>query len=189
MKEETLHIKNMVCPRCITAVEKAFIDLKIPFEKIVLGQVSLQNGITSEQLEQLDKVLTEQGFELLTSNNAKLVSEIKTVIIEQIHHNTEPLQVNFSDYLSQKIGYDYQHLSRLFSSVVGMTINRFIVVQKIEKVKELLFYGELTTAEIADRLNYNSVAYLSSVFRKETGMTLTEFRSLKNPNLKGIDKL
>lgn len=189
MKEETLHIRNMVCPRCITAVENILNGLKIPFGKVTLGQVFLENEITNEQLEGLDLALNEQGFELLTSSNAKLVSEIKTVIIEQIHHSQEPLKVNFSEYLSQMLGYDYQYLSRLFSSVAGITINRFIVLQKIEKVKELLFYEELSTEKIADRLNYNSVAYLSSVFKKETGMTLTEFRSLKNPNLKGIDKL
>lgn len=186
---EVVNIKSMVCPRCISAVETTLRTLNIPFEKVILGQAILKQNLTSVQEKQLGERLQEQGFELLSSTTAKLISELKTIIIEQIHHSNEPLAINFSDFIQEQMGYDYSYLSRLFSSVEGITINRFIVVQKIEKVKELLFYDELTTAQIADRLNYNSVAYLSSIFKKETGMTLTEFKELHEPRRKGIDKV
>ncbi|WP_107040173.1 AraC family transcriptional regulator [Brumimicrobium mesophilum] len=185
--KETLHIKNMVCPRCITAVENAFQELDISAEKVELGQAYLSEELNNTQHEELSIKLTSLGFELLASNKSQLISEIKTTIIQQIHHNPEPLTVNFSDFLSKELNYDYPYLSRLFSSVEGITINRFIVIQKIEKVKELLFNGEIPTKEIADVLNYNSVAYLSGVFKKETGMTLTQFKELRGSNRKGID--
>jgi AraC-like DNA-binding protein len=186
---EILHIKNMVCPRCITAVENVLKELKISTDKIELGQVHLKVELSEKLRDELSKKLTELGFELLSSNNSQLISEIKTAIIQQIHHNSEPLMVNFSDFLSEQLNYDYPYLSRLFSAVEGMTINRFIVIQKIEKVKELLFYDELTATVIAHQLNYNSVAYLSGVFKKETGMTLSQFKELRDPNRKGIDDL
>lgn len=186
---ETLHIKNMVCPRCITAVDNVLKELKISTEKIELGQVHLSKELDETVRKELSDKLTTLGFELLSSSNSQLISEIKTAIIQQIHHNSEPLTVNFSDFLSEQLNYDYPYLSRLFSAVEGMTINRFIVIQKIEKVKELLFYDELTATAIAHQLNYNSVAYLSGVFKKETGMTLTQFKELRGPNRKGISDL
>lgn len=184
---ETIYIKNMVCPRCITAVENLMQDMKISTKKIELGQVEINQGLSDTLREELSEKLNNLGFELLSSSKSQLISEIKTVIIQQIHHSTDPLTVNFSDYLSQELNYDYPYLSRLFSSVEGITINRFIVKQKIEKVKELLFYDEISTSEIAHQLNYNSVAYLSGVFKKETGMTLTQFKELRGSNRKGID--
>ena len=185
----TLHIKNMVCPRCITAVDNVLKELNISAEKIELGQVHLQKELSDKLRDELSEKLTELGFELLSSGNSQLISEIKTAIIQQIHHNSEPLTVNFSDFLSEQLNYDYPYMSRLFSAVEGMTINRFIVVQKIEKVKELLFYDELTATEIAHQLNYNSVAYLSGVFKKETGMTLTQFKELRGSNRRSISDL
>lgn len=184
-----IHIKNMVCPRCIKAVEDTLNALEIPHKDINLGQVELKDFLSKPKWEILDAKLTELGFELLSDASSKLITEVKAAIIQQIHHNEEPLTVNFSDYLSEILGYDYQYLSRLFSSVEGMTINRYVVVQKIEKVKELLTYDELSTAEIADLLNYNSVAYLSTVFKKETGMTISQFKELQHPSRKGIDKI
>ncbi|PKR80205.1 AraC family transcriptional regulator [Brumimicrobium salinarum] len=184
---KTLHIKNMVCPRCITAVENTLKEMQIQTEKVQLGQVFLKEDLTDKVRDELSQKLNELGFELLSSTTAQLISEIKTAIIQQIHHTSEPLSINFSDFLSTELNYDYTYLSRLFSEVEGITINRFIIIQKIEKVKELLFYGEMTTAEIAHQLNYNSVAYLSGVFKKETGMTLSQFKELRDPDRKGID--
>ncbi|RFC54069.1 AraC family transcriptional regulator [Brumimicrobium aurantiacum] len=183
---KTLHIKNMVCPRCIAAVEKVMLQLEIPVEKVELGQVYLKHVLNDDQLKQLMTALQTLGFELLSSKNAQLISEIKTLIIEQIHHKKEPLTQNFSAFLSEELGYDYSYLSRLFSNMEKITINRFIVVQKIEKVKELLSYGQLSSAEIAHQLNYNSVAYLSGIFKKETGMTLTEYKESNDLKRKGI---
>lgn len=184
-----LYIKNMVCPRCIIAVENVLDEMQIPIQKVELGNVHLMQELSEEQTKQFAEKIEALGFELLLSNSAQLISEIKTEIIKQIHHNTEPLTVNFSDFLSDKLGYDYPYLSRLFSSVEGVTINRYIVTQKIEKVKELLFYEELSTAEIAHQLNYSNVAYLSSVFKKETGITLSQFKALHNPKRKPISDL
>lgn len=184
-----LHIKNMVCPRCITAVENVLEEMQIDAEKIELGQVYLKKDIDSQLREKLSKNLNKLGFELLSSAKSQLISEIKTLLIQQIHHTSEPLTMNFSDFLSEKLDYDYPYLSRLFSEVEGITINRFITIQKIEKVKELLFYGEMSTAEIADLLNYNSVAYLSKIFKKETGMTMSKFKELRHPNRKSISDL
>ncbi len=184
---EKLHIKNMVCPRCIAAVDRVLQELSIPVKKVELGQVELLHPINNVQREKLNDKLIPLGFELLSTQKAQLISEIKTLIIQQIHHNDTVLKTNYSNYLSEQLHHDYQYLSRLFSSNEGITINRFIVIQKIEKVKELLYYDELTTAEIADKLDYNSVAYLSNVFKKETGMTLTEFKNLKAPNHRSID--
>lgn len=179
----------MVCPRCITAVENVLVELKISPTKIELGQVHLEEALNEVLRDELSNKLEGLGFELLSTNNAQLISEIKTAIIQQIHHNSEPLTVNFSDFLSKKLNYDYPYLSRLFSGVEGMTINRFIVIQKIEKVKELLFYDELSAEAIAHQLNYNSAAYLSNVFKKETGMTLSEFRALRDPKRKSISEI
>lgn len=179
----------MVCPRCITAVEKILQELSISNNKVELGTILLSKLPTKEEIEKLSAKLIEDGFELLSSNKAQIISKIKISIIEQIHHNKEPLEINFSDYLSESLGYDYQYLSRLFSEVEGITISRFIVVQKIEKVKELLFYDQITTEEIAFQLNYNSVAYLSSTFKKETGMTISQFKALRNPKRKSITDL
>jgi len=186
---KTLHIKNMVCPRCITAVDNVLKEMNISSEKIELGQVFLKEEVSESIRKELDKKLHNLGFELLSSTTSQLISEIKTAIIQQIHHSSEPLTVNFSDFLSERLNYDYSYLSRLFSGVEGITINRFIVIQKIEKVKELLFYDEMTATEIAHQLNYNSVSYLSNVFKKETGMTLSQFKELKDPKRKGISDL
>lgn len=186
---ETLHIKNMVCPRCIAAVENAFQEMKIPTKKVELGQVHLQEVLSEVSRNKISKKLSALEFELLSSSKSQLISEIKTTIIQQIHHNSEPLTVNFSDFLSEELNYDYPYLSRLFPAVEGITINRFIVIQKIERVKELLFYDELSATEIAHQLNYNSVAYLSGVFKKETGMTLSQFKGLRDPDRKSISDL
>lgn len=176
----------MVCPRCIAAVENVLEEMKIPSKKVELGNVHLVRELDEFETTQFAEKMEALGFELLTSSTSQLISEIKTEIIQQIHHNPEPLTINFSDFLAEKLGYDYSYLSRLFSSVEGITINRFVLIQKVEKVKELLFYNELSTSEIAYQLNYNSVAYLSSVFKKETGMTLSQFKELHQPNRKSI---
>ena len=186
--KETLYIKNMVCPRCITALKNLLKSMKISVEKVELGQVQIKEKLNEIKRKELRNELTQLGFELLSSNKSQLTSEIKTMVIQQIHHNAEPLAINFSDFLSKKLNYDYTYLSRLFSAVEGMTIHKFIVIQKIEKVKELLFYDEMTATAIAHQLNYNSVAYLSGVFKKETGITLSKFKELRDPNRRGISE-
>ncbi|UII24023.1 helix-turn-helix domain-containing protein [Fulvivirga ligni] len=183
----TLYIKNMVCPRCIVAVENVLQDMQLQVQKIQLGQVDLEKEITESDKEKLKVKLEQVGFELLEPGKSSLISQIKSLIINQIHHNKVALQENFSTYLSEQLHHEYSHLSRLFSSVEGITIEKFIARQKIEKVKEYLFYDELSLSEIAFKMNYSSVAYLSTQFKKETGMTPTAFKQMHKPGHKSLD--
>lgn len=190
MKSESrIHIKNMVCPRCISAVEGVLNHLGIAYRSIKLGEVDLMKPLSAEENKSLAQNLNLLGFELLESERSKTISQIKTLIIHLIHHNKEKLQVNLSTYLSDKLHQDYSNLSRLFSSVEGITIEKFVVSQKIERVKELLFYNEYNLSEIAFEMDYSSVAHLSAQFKKETGMTPTRFKANKSVKRASIDSL
>lgn len=188
MSENILNIKNMVCPRCIMAVERVFDELQIPVKSVRLGEVVTDEPVTGKQKEELDQKLQPLGFEVLESGKSALISKIKSLIIQQIHYPEEPLKVNFSTYLAEKLHHDYSYLSRLFSSIESVTIEKFITHQKIEKVKELLFYDELTLSEISYKLDYSSVAHLSAQFKKETGMTPTAFKKQNRPDHSLLDK-
>ena len=179
----------MVCPRCIDAVTDVLNQSGIEFTSIQLGEVSLKNELEKNQKENLQQELLAKGFELLEDNKSKLISKTKSIIVSTIHHSDKELNVNFSTVLSEGLNHDYSYLSRLFSSVEGITIEKFILSQKVEKVKELLFYDELTLSEIAFQMNYSSVAHLSSQFKKETGMTPTEFKKQRKPQHRSLDTL
>ncbi len=179
----------MVCPRCIDSVKEIFTSLNIDIDSLLLGEVKTRNEVTQSQRRQLEAILLSKGFVLLENQKAKIINQIKTLLIEQIHYGEESLNINFSTFLINKLNYDYSSLSRLFSSVEGMTIERFILRQKIEKVKELIFYKELTLSEIAYKMNYSSVAHLSAQFKKETGLRPSEFKKMDNPNRKSLDQL
>ncbi len=179
----------MVCPRCIEAIKNALDEEGIAWSKVELGQVSLNQELTEAERFSFDQRIRKQGFELLESQSARLISSIKTTIISRIHKGLENMDRNFSEYLSGELHYDYSHLSKLFSSVEGITIEKYITLQKIERVKELLFYDELTLSEIAYQLNYSSVAHLSGQFKKETGMTATEFKNREKPGLRPLDSI
>lgn len=184
-----IHIKNMVCPRCIDTVRDIFNSLKIDVTAIQLGEVIVSSEIDKSRKEVLQHQLSERGFELLEDNKSKLIGKIKSIIVDTIHYSKEPINSNFSTLLSDQLHHDYSYLSRLFSSVEGITIEKFILSQKIEKVKELLFYDELTLSEIAFQMNYSSTAHLSSQFKKETGMTPTEFKKQRKPGHRFLDSL
>jgi AraC-like DNA-binding protein len=188
-QNELLHIKNMVCPRCIMAVRDELNELEIQFQDVQLGQVILSDPIDKQKLKSLSNQLNALGFELLEPGKSVLISKIKTVIIEQIHQEQEPLSINFSSLISDELNHEYTYLSRLFSSVEGITIEKFIVLQKIEKVKEYLIYNQMTLSEIANEMNYSSVSHLSSQFKKETGMTPTKFKGQSSHHRKPLDKL
>lgn len=179
----------MVCPRCIDTVKKVFSDQNIDISAIQLGEVTTMAGIDEEQNKLLKKSLLSNGFELLEDHNSRLIGQIKTTIIDQVHHDSDTLLINFSTLLAEKLNHDYTYLSKLFSSVEGTTIERYIVKQKIEKVKELLFYDQLTLSEIAFQMNYSSTAHLSAQFKKETGMTASEFKKLRKPGHQSLDSL
>jgi AraC-like DNA-binding protein len=177
---KTYNIKNMVCPRCIEAVSQVLEQLELPLTSIELGEVTLEAALTQEQKEQLAVMLKDRGFELLKGKKTRQISQIKSIIIKQIHHLETPLEVNFSTLISNNLHQEYSSLSKLFSSVEGITIEKFILKQKIEKVKELLFYDEMALSQIAYQLGYSSVAHLSAQFKKETGMSPSHFKQLKS---------
>lgn len=181
-------IKNMVCPRCISALEGLVHQLGLEQESIKLGDLRLKGSLSPEKREELKEGLEQLGFELLDDKKSALVNRIKSLIIESVHHQEGGPQANFSDQIAAALHHDYTVLSRLFSSVEGITIERFIALQRIEKIKELLIYDQLSLAEIADQLGLSSAAYVSNFFKKETGMTPGQFRK-EQPSRKALDQI
>ena len=179
----------MVCPRCIDTVRVIFADLKIETTHIELGEVTTTSSISDQQKQLLKDQLKHKGFQLLEDKTSKLIAQIKSIVIDQIHYNTEAQTVNFSTLLSENLHQDYTSLSKLFSSVEGITIEKYILKQKIEKVKELIVYDELNLSEIAHQLNYSSVAHLSTQFKRETGMTPSAFKKLEKRDRNALDSI
>lgn len=184
-----LRIKNMVCHRCIEAVKSLLQEHHIPFSSIQLGTVTLDSEISTSSKNQLAGDLSGLGFELLEEPKSILISKIKAIIIKEIHQAEGERKVNFSQLISSGLQHDYSYLSRLFSSVEGITIEKYISKQKIEKVKELLSYEELNLSEIAYQLDYSSSSYLSSQFKKETGMTPSEFKNSRKNSRVSLDSI
>ena len=184
-----LYIKNMVCNRCIMTVEKDLEEVNIPFSVMRLGEVELEETINLEQKRKLSRLLEEQGFELLEDKNAALIERIKTLIIKMVHYSDSQPKTKYSVYISDQIHHDYSYLSSLFSSVTGVTIEKFIIAQKTERIKELLYYDELSISQISYQLGYSSVAHLSNQFKKVTGMNPTEFKTLRNHPRKSLDSI
>jgi AraC family transcriptional regulator len=187
----TLYIKNMVCNRCITAVQQVFEKLGVHTTKISLGEVTIQaEPLSVGQLKTLDDALLALGFERIDDRKGRLIEAIKNKVIQMIHHNDQlDLKFNWSDVLADHLHYEYNYLSNLFSSVEGITLEQYIIRQKIEKVKELLFYDELNLSEIASRLGYSSVAHLSAQFKKVTGLSPSELKKSRDleQNRKPLD--
>ncbi len=175
----------MVCNRCIEAVEKELSDLNIDFENVELGRVEIES-ITDDQKNKLSDRLINRGFELLEDKTSKTIERIKTLIIQSIH-NDNAMSSKYSDYLEKEIGKEYSSISSLFSSVEGITIERFIILQKIERIKELITYDQLSLSEISYKLGYSSVQHLSNQFKKNTGMTPSEFKKQHANLRKPID--
>tara|TARA_R110002020_G_scaffold52026_6_gene146747 strand:- start:2010 stop:2573 length:564 start_codon:yes stop_codon:yes gene_type:complete len=184
-----IYVKNMVCPRCITSVSETLKKLHIPYSTVELGKISLDAHLSQTQYKQLVDSLISQGFELLEDGKSTLISQIKSTLIDQIQHSNGEMTENYSRFISEKLKHEYTYLSKLFSQVEGITIEKFITKVKIERVKELIIYNEKSLSEIADLLNYSSVAYLSSQFKKETGMTLSTFRKQGKDSRIGLDKI
>nr|WP_315197256.1 AraC family transcriptional regulator [uncultured Flavobacterium sp.] len=184
-----LYIKNMVCNRCIMAVRNELEKLGYQPLNITLGEVILSNEINDKEKEILSQNLKTLGFEIIDDKKSQIVGQIKSSIIEIVHHQNSDLKSNLSDYLSNKLHHDYTYLSNLFSEIEGTTIEKYFIAQKIEKVKELLVYDELSLSEIAVKMNYSSVAYLSNQFKKVTGLTPTYFKNIKEDKRKPLDKL
>jgi AraC-like DNA-binding protein len=174
-----LFIKNMVCARCIRTVSRLLDASGIAFQNVQLGEAALSASPDPAQLAALRQSLESEGFELLDDRNSQLVAQIKKLIINEIHYtaNKKPEAMNFSDFLARETGHEYSQLSKLFSSVEGVTIEKYIIAQKIERVKELLVYNELSFGEIAFQTGYTSTQHLSNQFRQVTGITPTQFKA------------
>lgn len=188
-----LFIKNMVCARCILVVENELTKLGLHPVKVELGHAGLKEEILDGEMRALVSAkLHELGFDLLDDSKTKMIEAVKGVVIQKIHHSENlDLKVNWSEIISGELHHDYGYLSKLFSSVEGITLEQYIIRQKVEKAKELLFYDELNLSEIAYRLGYSSVQHLSSQFKRVTGQTPSEFKTLRNEGTsrKPIDSL
>ncbi len=179
----------MVSNRCKLAVRDELKKLGLHFIVVDLGEVEIMENITFEKREMLKIGLLESGLELMDDKKAILIERIKNIIIEMIHHSEEEIKVNFSDYLSEKLNHNYTYLANLFSEVQGTTIEQFIISHKIERIKELMIYGELNITEIAWKMNYSSVAHLSSQFKKVTGLSPSHFNKLKDKRRNSIEDI
>jgi AraC-like DNA-binding protein len=179
----------MVSNRCKLAVKDALRKLKLHFIMVELGEVDIMESITEEQRFQLKLELFNSGLELMDDKRAMLIEKIKNVIIEMVHYSEETIKINFSDFLSEKLDHDYTYLANLFSEVQGTTIEQFIIVHKIERIKELIIYGELNITEIAWKMNYSSVAHLSNQFKKVTGLSPSHFKQMKDKRRNPIEEI
>ncbi len=184
-----LYIKYMVSLRCKMMVKEELIKLGLHYVLIDLGVLEILEDVTAEQREQLRVNLLRSGLELLDDKKAILIDKIKSVIIEMIHYADELPDVNYSEYISQKLDYDYTYLANVFSEVKGITIQQFIITHKIEKVKELLLYDELNLTEISYKLHYSSVAHLSNQFKKVTGLSPTFYKRLKQKRKANLENI
>jgi AraC-like DNA-binding protein len=171
------------------AVRRELDNLQLEYKNVQLGEVELTENLTGEKLEQLEKKLGDIGFELLDDKKSRIVEKIKNTIITLIHGNNDELNLKLSALLEEKLQMDYHYLTTLFSSVEGVTIEKYTISQRIERVKELLMYDEQTLSEIADQLGYSSVQHLSQQFKKITGLTPSDFRNLNENKRKPLDKV
>ena len=184
-----LYIKYMVSIRCKMVVKEELKKLGLHYVIVDLGEIEVLENLSATQREQLKVALRKSGLELMDDPKAILIQKIKNVIVEMVHYTEEPLRINFSVFLAEKLHYDYTYLSNLFSEAVGTTIEHFIIAHKIERVKELIVYNELTLTEISYLLNYSSVSHLSNQFKKVTGLAPSHFKKLKVKRLGGLEKI
>ena len=178
-----LVIKNMVSLRCKIIVKAELEKLGLQATVVELGEVEISRKLSTKKQGELAEALLPFGFELLEDKKSMLIEKIKNIIVEMIHYSEEPPMLNFSNFLSEKLGYDYNYLSNLFSEIKGTTIEHYIISHKIERAKELLIYNELTLTEIAYKLHYSSVSHLSNQFKKITGLTPSFFKKMKHQRL------
>lgn len=184
-----LYIKNMVCSRCKMVVKSELEKLGLSLLSVDLGEVDTVETISETQKTEIQKHLKSFGFELIDDKKSKIIDKIKTLIIDLVHNKNNDINVNLSEYLSSQIFQDYSTLSNLFTEVENTSIEKYFINQKIEKVKELLMYNEMTLSEISFHLNYSSVSYLSNQFKKVTGFSPTYFKQLKINKRKQIEDL
>ena len=184
-----IYIRYMVSTRCKMLVKEELKKLGLHFIVVDLGEVDVMENISPQQRSQLKEALLNSGLELIDDKRAILIEKIKSIIIDMVHHTEEIVQINFSDFLSQKLNHDYTYMANLFSEVQGTTIGQFIIYHKIERIKELIMYDELNITEIAWKMNYSSVAHLSNQFKKVTGLSPSHFKQLKDKRRRPIEEI
>lgn len=184
-----LFIKNMVSIRCKMIVKSELEKLGLHYTVVELGEVAIKENLSPKKQNQLKAALLRSGLELMDDRKAMLIEKIKNTIVEMVHYSDELPKVSFSNFLSEKLNHDYTYLSNIFSEVKGITIEQYIISHKIERVKELLVYNELTLTEISYKLNYSSVAHLSNQFKKVTGLTPSFFKKMKHKRLNALENL
>jgi AraC-like DNA-binding protein len=184
-----LYIKNMVCNRCKMVVKDQLIKIGLHPILVELGEVTIAQEINAKQKSTLNNILMTFGFLLIDDKKSRIIEKIKNTIINHVHYSDEQLKTNFSEYISNQLHHNYNYLSNLFSDVEGTTIEQYFISQKIERVKELLVYDELSVSEIALQMNYNSVSHLSKQFKKVTGFTPTYYKKLKERKRTPIEEL
>ena len=179
----------MVSTRCKIAVKEVFRNLGLVYSNVELGEVEIAEILTDEKLKDLKISLLNIGFELIEDRRAILIERIKNIVIDMVHHSDSQIKVNFSDYLSEKLKYDYTYMANVFSEEQGVSIEQFIISHKVERIKEYIIYDELNMTEIAFKMNYSSVAHLSGQFKKVTGLTPSYFKKLKMKRLEPIENI
>lgn len=191
MALNTVLVKNMVCHRCVLTVEDILEKAGIPFQKVIFGEIHLAQELSKEQRQLLTEKLEKVGFELIDNHTSGLIEKIKLLVMQKARKEVSEKEArqNLSVYLSEKLNYEYTHLSSLFSTVEGRTIENYFIEQRIEKAKELLIYGQMTLSEIAYELDYSSTAHLSAQFKKTTGLTPSYFKEVGIAKRKALDKV
>jgi len=191
MALNTVLVKNMVCHRCVLTVEDILEKAGIPFQKVLFGEIHLAQELSKEQRQTLQEKLKKVGFELIDNHTSGLIEKIKLLVMQKARKEVSEKEArqNLSVYLSEKLNYEYTHLSSLFSTVEGRTIENYFIEQRIEKAKELLIYGQMTLSEIAYELDYSSTAHLSAQFKKTTGLTPSYFKEVGIAKRKALDKV
>ncbi|XOV95230.1 MAG: helix-turn-helix domain-containing protein [Bacteroidota bacterium] len=189
MELSKLHIKNMVCPRCVMVVKQTLEDLNIGYNHVKLGEVELDSELNSEVKVHLAERLEKVGFSLIDDRKSRMIDQIKHIVIDQIQHPPPSDQFHWAEVIAGELHYDYKYLSSLFSSVEGITLEQYIIRQKIERIKELIVYDEMTLSQIAYQLKYSSVAHLSGQFKKETGMSPSVFKQDFDRSRSGLDSI
>lgn len=184
-----LYVKYMVSRRCKMFVMDELTKLGINYVSVNLGEIEIVENISSKLHDQIKAALLTTGLELMDDKKSILIEQIKNIVINLVHYSDEQIKTNFSDHLSEKLGYNYTYLANLFSESEGCTVEHFMIAHKIEKVKELIIYDELNLTEIAFKLNYSSVSHLSNQFKKITGLTPTYYKSLKNKRRANLENL
>jgi AraC-like DNA-binding protein len=179
----------MVSLRCKMVVMAELDQLGLFYRKVELGEVEIKGSVTTDQKEVLRKALLQSGLVLMDDKDAILVEKIKSIVVEVIHYSEESIKMNFSDFLSEKLNLNYTYLSNLFSETTGITIEQYVIAHKIERVKEMLIYDQLTLTEISYKLNYSSVAHLSNQFRKVTGLTPSFYKKLSHKKRISLEDL